>query len=116
MKREDLTEDKFTFVMVPVEVAVEKSTGNVFYLCDECDDVFDKFINLCDPTSDKSKVVNVLCQKHRRKHQRKPVPSLLASFLFDLAWVKIEGKYEKLMQDSEEKTLEFLKGKLGWEF
>ena len=105
-----------TSVKVAVEVLVDKKTGNILYPCEACGKLMDRFINLTDPTSDADKPVNVLCNKCRRKHQRKPIPSVLVSFLFDLVWVKVEDKWQEAKFDGEETAVDFFRKKLGWEF
>lgn len=105
-----------TAVKIAVEVLVDKKTGNILYICEKCNRVMDRYISLTDPTFDKDRPVNQLCSKCRRKHQRKPVPSLLLSFLFDMAWARVSGEWVRIGDTAEERSSAYLRDKLGWAF
>jgi len=80
----------------PIKLVIDPATGNIFFPCDKCDKLFDRFVFITDPVIDDKHVVNVLCKDHKAKYQKRQFAANFEALLQAGAKIYLEGKWQKL--------------------
>lgn len=90
-------------IEVPLELWLDPMTGNIFYPCDKCNKLFDRYIFLTDPTMIEGRVVNILCKDHKMRYQKRQFAVKLEDLLKAGAKIYLEGQWAKLTKKMAKK-------------
>ena len=83
-------------IKVELELWIDPTTGNIFYPCDKCNKLFDRYIFLTDPTENDERPVNILCKDHKKRYHRHQIQAKLEALILAGAKIYLQGKWVKL--------------------